>query len=71
MTKISVPGKGDKGYILIDILVALLVASIGFTSLFSAIHTAVRFSVKQETQLIESIEIRNVKDSEFESQIIF
>ena len=69
--KISAHGKGDNGYILLDIMVALFVAAIGFTVIFGAIRTAVDYSVKRDALLMESIALRNKEADEFETIIFY
>lgn len=71
MIKTSAPGKDESGYILLDVLIALLVASIGFASVFGAVSTAAGGITKLETNLMEAIEIRNLEDREFERKITF
>jgi len=67
----SVPGKGENGYILLDVLVAIFVAAIGFGAVFSAIITAVDYSVKRDSLLAESINQRNIDADAFETIISY
>lgn len=67
--KTSVPGSKDGGYILLDILVGLLVAMIGFGSLFGALKTAVDHSIKSDGVFYSSLEERNLRAYDFEQNI--
>lgn len=69
--KISAPGKDDSGYILLDVLVALFVAAIGFGVIFSAFSTAVEYTVKRESQLTDSRVERNNEANDFETIISY
>ncbi len=69
--KILNRGKGENGYILLDILIGLFVASIGFTAIFGAIKTSIDYTVKRENKLSESIILRNEKADEFEKVISY
>lgn len=71
MLKTSVPGKSRDGYILLDVLVALVVVSIGFGSVFVALTSSIRLVRRQEETLKESIEHRNQREYDFEQQICF
>lgn len=68
--KTSVPGRENDGYILLDILVALLVAMIGFGSLFGALKTAVDHTVKNRSVFLTALEERNRRAYEFEKNIV-
>lgn len=67
----SVHGKGDDGYILMDVLVALFLILFGFGALFASLTTAVNSNVKTEENLKQSIETRNERTADFESIRIF
>ena len=67
----SAPGNNENGYILLDLLVALFVASIGFGAIFGAIKTAVDYSVKRDIRLMESLALRNRETDEFETIISY
>ncbi|MDA3810811.1 MAG: hypothetical protein PF518_10865 [Spirochaetaceae bacterium] len=67
----SVHGKGNDGYILLDVLIALFLILIGFGAVFSTLKTAVDYSVKNEKNLTESITLRNDKAEKFEPKIYF
>ena len=69
ITKTSVPGKTENGYILLDILVLLLVVSIGFGSIFGALRTVINSVVKQEQNFMTEIGKRNEQAVEFQIQI--
>lgn len=60
----SVPGKNDDGYVLLDVLVALMVAAIGFGSIFGALRTAADFSVRYEKSVLSGLEDRNGRADE-------
>lgn len=62
----SVPGKTEDGYILLDVLVALMVAAIGFGAIFGALRTAAHHSVRFEEKVLETIESRNERADERE-----
>lgn len=59
MRKTSAPGKIESGYILIDVLLALIIISIGFTAVFGAMRTAADFSVRSEEKILNGIKDRN------------
>ncbi len=53
-TKIFAPGNNESGYILVDVLLALIVISIGFGGIFGSLKIAVNYTVKREKLLIGS-----------------
>ncbi len=67
--KTSVPGSKEGGYILLDILVGLLVAMIGFGSIFGALKTAVDHTVKSSSVFFVVLEGRNRRAYEFNKNI--
>jgi Tfp pilus assembly protein PilV len=69
--RISAHGKGEEGYILLDVMVALFVAMIGFGALFGAIKTSIDFTVKSEKQKKESIIERNEKANSFDAVLSY
>lgn len=69
--KISVPGSSQDGYILIDILIGLLVAMIGFGSVFGALITAVNHTVKSESAFLLALDERNLRSHDFEKNFTF
>ncbi len=64
--RISAPGNKENGYVLLDVMVALFVALIGFTAVFGAIKSSIDYSVKRENILSDSILLRNEKADNFE-----
>lgn len=61
----SAPGNKDDGYVLIDVLTALIIVSIGFGSVFGALTTAVNNSVRFENKVFEGLNGRNESVDEF------
>ncbi len=70
-TKMSPHGNRDDGYILLDILIALLIVSIGFGAVFGALTTAINYTVKRDLLFTKSSAIRNEETDAFETQIEF
>jgi len=63
----SVHGKGDDGYILLDVLVSIFLIIIGFGAVFAALRTAVDHSVESNSELMEAISLRNDRAENFET----
>lgn len=61
----SARGTSEGGYILLDVLVALMVAAVGFGSVFSALKTAANWSVRYEQSVIAGLEERNGQVDDF------
>lgn len=55
----SAPGKREEGFILLDVLIALLLLTVGFGSIFMALNNASKASLRFEETVLLHVERRN------------
>lgn len=62
----SVHGKGEEGYILLDVMIALFLIFISLGAILSALQGSVVNLVKCEDKLMTAISLRNRESDDFE-----
>lgn len=55
---------GERGYVLLDALIALVIVSVGFAACMGAIGAAGRMAARERGRVIRTIEERNVQAME-------